>query len=133
MPQSCDFGGLLQSSSKTTSSSAILGSPVTRTSDSPFHNSHTSLDVEDINSLSTSALGSRAWPIKERSPYGPPTRIAPTMAVITPNGPIAKRILSAQVRDCDRNCVVTWAPKRASSGPRSVKRLLEKSSPLKED
>lgn len=70
--------------------------PMTLTISWPFQSSHTSWDVDDINSDSAIAQLSRALPIMALSHDGPPTRIAPTTAVITPNGAIARMKLSAQ-------------------------------------
>jgi hypothetical protein len=89
--------------------------PITLTTSPPFQSSHTSFDVEDISSDSATARLSLALPMMALSHDGPPTRIAPTTAVIMPNGAIAKIILSAQPMDWLMNCVVTLSPKRASS------------------
>lgn len=75
----------------------------------------------------------RKWesylPMRAFSLFPPPTRMALTMVVMIPSGPIARRTLSAQLMLILRNCLVTCSPKRVSSGARSLKRLLEKSSP----
>jgi hypothetical protein len=64
----------------------------------PSQSSHTSAEVEDISSASTSARASLALPIMDLNHDGPPTLIAAMMIVIIPSGAIDRMILSAQPR-----------------------------------
>ena len=59
----------------------------------------------------------------------PPTRIALTTIVIIPISPITRRTLSARTILRLRNYFVTYSPKRARRGAKSVNKLFEKSSP----
>lgn len=76
------------------------GIPIALTMPWPFHNSQTSCEVEDINSISTVARFSLALPTTALSHDGPPTRIADTMAVSIPNGAMAKITCSIQYTCC---------------------------------
>ena len=104
--------------------------PKTLTIDWPSHISHTSTDVDDISSISTFPRPSLARPITDLSHFGRPlTRIAPTIAVIIPNGAMAKIILSVQPIESAMNCFATFSPNKARSGAKSVAKLLLNSSP----
>jgi len=70
--------------------------------------------VDDISSDSATARLSFALPMMALSYDGPPTLMAPTMAVSMSNGAITKIILSAQFIDWFINYVVTFSPKRVS-------------------
>ena len=61
--------------------------------------------------------------------FEPATRMVLTTIVKRPIGPNPSSKLSAQPIDMLRNRFVICSPKRAKSGARSVKRLLEKLSP----
>jgi hypothetical protein len=73
----------------------MSGFPIVLTIPSPFYNSQTSCEVDDINSISTVARFSRALPTTALSHEGLPTRMAATIAVRIPNGAIAKIKLSS--------------------------------------
>lgn len=90
--------------------SRIQPCPITLTISCPFQSSHTSFEVDDISSASTTARLSLALPVIALSHGGPLTRMALTMMVITPNGAIATMMLSAHPVDWLMNCVVTLSP-----------------------
>lgn len=106
----------------------IRGDPRTLTTPSPFHSLYTSDDVEDIKSASTAPRLSVALPINDRNWALPPTLIAATIAVMIPIGASAKTRLSRMLKDSLKYWVVTFSPKSAMSGARSLPRLLAKSA-----
>lgn len=64
---------------------------------------------------SAKARFSRARPMTAFSHANPPTRIAPTIAVMIPKGAIAKIIWSSHVNDSLKNCCAKFSPNNARS------------------
>lgn len=131
-PRSFGFNascGVMNSKDGFTSGFRLLGTtqmnyqtgadPWHRTMLSPLYISQTSCEVEDICSISATAMLSLARPTIAWRSRGPPALMALTMIVIMPSGAIARTTQSAHPRDWLMNWVVTHSPNSARIPHRS--------------